>query len=123
LPSPRYGRGMEENAAPADIARLEDHIEALRDSIARCRKIALAAKLVITAGAGVLLFTLFGLVPFLTAPVITAIAAVIGGIVLAGSNSTTWQQTETRLRNSEALRAEMIGGIEMRVVEESKTLH
>jgi hypothetical protein len=114
---------MEENAAPADIARLEDHIEALRDSIARCRKIALAAKLVITAGAGVLLCTLFGLVPFLTAPVITAIAAVIGGIVLAGSNSTTWQQTETRLRNSEALRAEMIGGIEMRVVEESKTLH
>jgi len=114
---------MEENAAPADIARLEDHIEALRDSIARCRKIALAAKLVITAGAGVLLFTLFGLVPFLTAPVITAIAAVIGGIALAGSNSTTWQQTETRLRNSEALRAEMIGGIEMRVVEESKTLH
>jgi hypothetical protein len=114
---------MEENAAPADIARLEDHIEALRDSIARCRKIGLAAKLVITAGAGVLLFTLFGLVPFLTAPVITAIAAVIGGIVLAGSNSTTWQQTETRLRNSEALRAEMIGGIEMRVVEESKTLH
>jgi len=114
---------MEENAAPADIARLEDHIEALRDSIARCRKIALAAKLVITAGAGVLLFTLFGLVPFLTAPVITAIAAAIGGIALAGSNSTTWQQTETRLRNSEALRAEMIGGIEMRVVEESKTLH
>jgi hypothetical protein len=111
---------MDENAAPADIARLEEHIEALRDSIARCRKL---AKLVITAGAGVLLFTLFGLVPFLTAPVITAIAAVIGGIVLAGSNSTTWQQTETGLRNSEALRAEMIGRIEMRVVEESKKVH
>jgi hypothetical protein len=120
---PRYGRGMDENGAPADIARLEEHIEALRDSIARCRKLALAAKLLITAGAGVLLFTLFGLVPFLTAPVITAMAAVIGGIVLAGSNSTTWQQTEALLRNSEALRAEMIGGIEMRVVEESKTVH
>jgi len=114
---------MDENAAPADIARLEEHIETLRDSIARCRKLALAAKLVITAGAGVLLFTLLGLVPFLTAPVITAIAAVIGGIVLAGSNSTTWQQTETHLRNSEALRAEMIGRIEMRVVEESKTVN
>jgi hypothetical protein len=50
-------------------------------------------------------------------------AAVIGGIVLAGSNSTTWRQTEALLRNSEALRAEMIGGIEMRVVEESKTVH
>jgi hypothetical protein len=114
---------MDEPTAPADIARLEEHIEALRDSIVRCRKIALAAKLLICAGAGVLLFTLFGLAPFLTAPVITAIAAVIGGIVLAGSNSTTQQQTETLLRNSEALRAELIGGIEMRVVEESKTLH
>jgi hypothetical protein len=109
---------------PADIARLEDHIEALRDSIARCRKIALAAKLLITAGAGVLLFTLFGLAPFITAPVITAMAAVIGGIVLAGSNSTTWKQTEARLHNSEAMRAEMIGRLELRVVgEDGPTVH
>jgi hypothetical protein len=122
-PSPRYGRGMEENPAPADIARLEEHIEALRDSIARCRKIALAAKLAIAAGAVWLALTLVWLVPFIVALVVAAIAAVIGGIVLAGSNSTTWQQTEARLRNSEALRAELIGGIEMRVVEESKTLH
>ncbi len=113
---------MDENAAPADIARLEEHIEALRDSIARCRKIALAAKLAIAAGAVWLLLTLVWLVPFIVALVVAAIAAVIGGIVLAGSNSTTWTQTEARLRNSEALRAEMIGGIEMRVVEESKTL-
>lgn len=114
---------MDENAAPADIARLEEYIEALRESIARCRKIALAAKLLITAGAGVLLFTLFGLVPFITAPFIAAMAAVIGGIVLAGSNSTTWKQTEARLHNSEAMRAEMIGRLEMRVVEERPKLH
>jgi hypothetical protein len=114
---------MDGPAAPADIARLEEHIEALRESIARCRKIALAAKLLITAGAGVLLFTLFGLAPFITAPVIAAIAAVIGGIVLLGSNSTTWTQTEARLHNSEALRVEMIGQLEMRVVEERPTLH
>jgi hypothetical protein len=114
---------MEENPAPADIARLEVHIEALRDSIARCRKIAFAAKLAIAAGALWLALTLVWLVPFIVALVVAAMAAVIGGIVLAGSNSTTWQQTEARLRNSEALRAEMIGGIEMRVVEESKTLH
>jgi hypothetical protein len=115
---------MDENTASADIAHLEDHIEALRESIARCRKIALAAKLLIAAGAGVLLFTLLGLVPFITAPVITAMAAVIGGVVLAGSNSTTWTQTETRLHNSEAKRAEMIEGIEMRVVgEDGPTVH
>jgi hypothetical protein len=113
---------MDEDISNVDIARLEDHIEALRESIARCRKIALAAKLLIAAGAGVLLFTLFGLVPFITAPFIAAMAAVIGGIVLAGSNSTTWTQTEAQLHNSEAKRAEMIEGIEMRVVEERRKL-
>ncbi len=91
---------MEENPAPADIARLEVHIEALRDSIARCRKIAFAAKLAIAAGALWLALTLVWLVPFIVALVVAAMAAVIGGIVLAGSNSTTWQQTEARLRNS-----------------------
>jgi fatty acid desaturase len=114
---------MDENVAPADIARLEDHIEALRDSITRCRKIALAAKLLIAAGAAWLVLTLLWVVPFITAIVVAAMAAVIGGIVLAGSNSTTWTQTEARLHNSEAMRAEMIGGMELRVVEESKTVH
>jgi hypothetical protein len=115
---------MDEPATPADIARLEEHIEALRLSIARCRKIALAAKIVIAAGAGVLIFTLFGAVPFVTAPVVAAMAAVIGGIVLAGSNSTTWKQMRAHLQNSEALRAEMIGKLELRVVgEEDRTVH
>jgi hypothetical protein len=107
---------MDENNTPADIARLEEHIEALRESLVRCRKIALAAKLTIAAGAGVLAVTLLGLVPFITAPVLAAMAAVIGGIVLAGSNSTTWKQTEARLHNSEAHRAEMIGQLEMKTV-------
>jgi hypothetical protein len=107
---------MDEPATPADIARLEEHIEGLRLSLARCRKIALAAKIAIAAGAGVLLFTLFGAIPFVTAPVIAAMAAVIGGIVLAGSNSTTRKQTEARLHNSETLRAEMIGQLRLRVV-------
>ena len=108
---------------PADIARLEDHIEALRESIARCRKIALAAKLLIAAGAAWLVLSLLWVIPFITAIVVAAMAAVIGGIVLAGSNSTTWQQTEARLHNSEAKRAEMIENMEMRVVEERPTLH
>ena len=50
-----------------------------------------------------------------------AIAAVIGGVVLLGSNSTTWTQTEAALRASEAMRAEWIGQREMRVVEDSRT--
>ena len=115
---------MDEDISNADIARLEEHIEALRELIARCRKIALAAKLLIVSGAVWLALTLLWLVPFVIALVVAAMAAVIGGIVLAGSNSTTWQQTEARLHNSEAMRAEMIGGIEMRVVnEDGRTVH
>jgi len=113
---------MDEDAS--DIARLEAHIEALRDSIARCRKIALAAKLAVGAGAVWLALTVFGLVPFVTSLVVAAMAAAIGGVVLAGSNSTTWQQTEARLAASEAMRAEMIGRMELRVVgKDSRMLH
>jgi hypothetical protein len=46
------------------------------------------------------------------------------GAVLLGSNSTTWTQTETALHKSEALRADMIGQLELRVVDEGvKRLH
>ena len=115
---------MDEDISNADIARLEDHIEALRESIARCRKIALAAKILIATGATWLVLTLLWLVPFVIALVVAAMAAVIGGIVLAGSNSTTWTQTEARLHNSEAMRAEMIGGLELQVVGEDRpTVH
>jgi hypothetical protein len=107
---------MDEDAASADIARIEEHIEALRLSIARCRKIDLAAKLTIAIGAGVLALMLFGPFDFMATPFIAGLAAVIGGIVLAGSNSTTWKQTQGRLHNSEMLRAEMIGALPLRTV-------
>jgi hypothetical protein len=114
---------MDADPSPTDIARLEDHIEALRDAIARCRKIAFAAKLAIGAAAVWLALTVVSLVPFVTALVVAAMAAAIGGVVLLGSNSTTWQQTEARLTASEAMRSELIERMEMRVVEERPTLH
>ena len=56
--------------------------------------------------------------------IIAAIAAVIVGVVLLGSNNTTWTQTETAMHAGEAMRAELIGRIELRVVgEEKPTLH
>jgi hypothetical protein len=107
-----------------DIARIEEHIEALHDAIAHCRKVALAAKVMIAVGGLWLVSTLFGIVDFVPLMLIAAIAAVIGGIVLAGSNSTTWTQIEDRLEKSEALRAQMIEQTEMRVVgEDHPTTH
>jgi hypothetical protein len=47
---------------------------------------------------------------------------VLGGIVLYGSNLTTWRQTDDALRATEAERAELIGKIGLRLVH-SRTLH
>ncbi len=106
-----------------EIVELEARIEGLAESIERCRKLSLAAKLLIAAGASWIVLVLLGLIPFVPYMVIAAMAAAIGGIVLLGSNSTTWTQAAATLQNAEATRAELIGRMEMRVVEERPTLH
>ena len=107
-----------------EIAQLEARIEALIESIERCVKISLAAKLAIAAGAIWIGLVLLRVIPFISETVIAAMAAVIGGTVLLGSNATTWTQAETALREAEALRADLIGRMELRVVgEERPTLH
>jgi flagellar biosynthesis component FlhA len=108
---------------PDDIARIEERIESLHEAIGRCRKLSLAAKLMIAAGVGWIALTLLALVPYAPALAFAALAAAIGGIVLLGSNSTTWTQTEQALAASEAMRAEWIAGRHMHEVEDVRTLH
>ncbi len=114
---------MNNDVSSDDIARIEERIEELREGIARCRKFSVAAKLAIGAGTLWLVLTLLWLVPYVPFMAVGAMAAVIGGIVLLGSNSTTWTQTEAALTASEAMRAEWIGRKEMRIVGESRALH
>jgi hypothetical protein len=107
-----------------EIGRLEERIEALTESIERCRKVSLAAKLIIAAGAIWIALVLLWVVPFIPATVVAAMAGVIGGTVLLGSNATTWKQTEAALRAAEAARAELIEGMELRVVgEQGRIVH
>jgi hypothetical protein len=114
---------MDDAVTRDDIALIEERIEALTESIERCRKISLAAKIAIAAGTAWIVLTLLWVIPFIPYIVVAAMAAVIGGIVLLGSNSTTWKQTEAALQASEAMRVDMIERMEMRVVEERRTLH
>ena len=115
---------MDGDFSSDDIARIEERIEQLRDAIARCRKLSAAAKLMIGAGAAWIALTLTLLIPYWPGTAFGALAAVIGGIVLLGSNSTTWNETEAALAASEAMRAEWIERRDMRLVGDSgKTVH
>ncbi len=106
-----------------DIVNLEDEIEQLGQSLERARKIGLFAKIVVGGGILWMAAAVVGVASFSPAALLAAIAAVIGGIVVAGSNKSTAAQTEAALQATEARRAELIGGIDLRVVGGSPTLH
>jgi len=113
-----------DDVSSEDIARIEARIEELAEAIERCRKFSLAAKIAIVAGALWIMLTLLLLVPYVPYLAIGALASVIGGIVLLGSNATTWRETEAAMRASEAMRADLISRLELRVVDEGvKRLH
>lgn len=115
---------MQDKAAHLGIAELEDRIESLSESIERCGKIAVGAKISVAAGAVWFALMLIWLVPFNATGFVAAMTAVLGGVVLLGSNSTTWAQMETQRHAAQAARAELIGTLELRVVgSETPTIH
>jgi hypothetical protein len=102
------------------ILRLEAHIEELTGVIERCRKISLVAKVAVAAGGIWLLASMLGAIRFDPVAMIGAIGVVIGGTVVFGSNTSTSQQTAVAIKAAEALRAELIGKINLRVVGEAE---
>jgi len=101
----------------AQISRLEARIDGLAEILERCRKIALVSKVAFAAGALAIAVTIAGPIRFDPMAMIAAMTAVIGGIVAYGSNRATAEQTTAGMRNAEALRAELIGRLELRVVD------
>ena len=103
-----------------EIARLEERIAALTESLERCEKLSLLARLVLAGGAVWLALIVLRILPFAPFNIVGAIAALIGGTVLYGANASTWKQTLATIAQAEALRAHLIGRLEMRTVEESE---
>ncbi len=99
------------------ISQLEARIDALADSIERCRKIIVASKIAIALGAIVLVLLLIGAVRFDPIVMMAAVTAFIGGIVMSGTNTSTAQQMAADMARAEALRAELIDGLELRSVD------
>jgi hypothetical protein len=114
--SSRRIKHMDEGDLRDEIARLEDAIEESGRAVERCRKIILASKAAIVIGGALMLAMMLGLTTFDPMAMIGAIAAMVGGTVMFGSNKSTLQQTVTAMQAAEAHRAELIGKIDLRVV-------
>jgi hypothetical protein len=106
-----------------EIARLEDRIEQLAARIENCRKFIAASRLAIALGGILLAATIFQLVQFDPLVMSASIVAVLGGIVLSGSNRSTAQEAEVQMAQAEAARAALIGRIDLQVVGGRDTLH
>lgn len=107
---------MDDEDPHEQIARLEDEIEQLGKTLERCRKVILVSKIAIPLGALAFLAMALGVLPFDPIGMVGAIAAAVGGTVLFGSNTSTLQQTTGAMKDAEALRAELIGRINLRIV-------
>ena len=113
---------MTDEDDPADeISDIEARIEALAEIAERCRKFILASKLAIAGGAALLLMAILGLFGAGQVAALGSIALVLGGIVSLGSNLSTLRQTVAAIRDAEAIRSELIGGIDLRVVRDTPT--
>jgi hypothetical protein len=114
---------MDDGDPHDEIVRLEAHIEELAGKIENCRKFALASRIAMICGAVLLAATLFGVIGFDPRAMLAAIAALLGGFVLWGSNASTAKEAADELAKAEANRAALIGLIDLRVIAERKTLH
>jgi hypothetical protein len=82
-----------EGGDPRDaIVRLEERIEELAAKIENCRKLILISRIAVAGGTLVLAGMLFGLIGFDPAVMAAAVAALLGGFVVWGSNRSTAQE-------------------------------
>lgn len=112
------------DADPRDeIVRLEARIDQLAARIENCRKFVLASRLSIALGGILLAAVMLGAIRFEPLALTAAIAALLGGVVMLGSNGSTAKEAAAQLAAAEAARAELIGSIELHVVRDRSSWH
>jgi hypothetical protein len=101
-----------------EIVRLEDQIDELAARIESCRKFILAGRILVVGGGVVLAAILIGALPFNPSVMAVSVAALLGGIVAAGSSHSTAKEATHELTAAEAKRTALIGQIDLRLVSE-----
>jgi hypothetical protein len=99
-----------------EIVRLEELIDELAATIESCRKFILAGRMLVIGGGAVLVAMLIGALPLNPSVMAVAVAAVLGGIVAAGSSHSTAKEATRELTTAEAKRTALIGQIDLRLV-------
>jgi hypothetical protein len=110
---------MTEDDPTDEISAIEARIEELAEIAERCRKFILASKIAIATGVALPIIMMLGSIGASQVAALGSIALVLGGIVSLGSNVSTLRQTETAISAAEALRSELIGRIDPRVVDDA----
>ena len=112
---------MDEDNPVDEISQIEAQLEELAEVSERCRRIIFVSKAAIAGGFALPFFMMLGLFGSNQVAVIGSIAMALGGIVSFGSNVSTLQQTTAAMRAAEALRSDLIGRIDLRVVGDHET--
>jgi hypothetical protein len=99
-----------------EIVRLEVQIDDLAARIESCRKFILVGRIAMAAGAAALIAMLVGALQANPSVLALAAAAVLGGIVAAGSNHSTTKEATRELTAAEAKRTALIGQLDLRLV-------
>ncbi len=107
---------MDEDDLHEQILQLEHEIEELARVAEGCRKLILLAKVFIAAGALWMMAAVLGLLGFDVLAMFSAIAAVIGGIVVFGSNVSTLRQTTAAIAAAERRRNALIGRLDPPII-------
>jgi hypothetical protein len=94
-----------------EVVRLEERIEDLAETIESCRKFILASRIAVAGGVLVLGGMLFGAIRFDPGIMAAAVAALLGGIAVWGSNRSTAKQASKELALAQSDRSLLIGNM------------
>ena len=114
---------MDDGDPRDEIVRLEARIEQLEATLESCRKFILASRVATTAGGIALPAMLFGIIRFDLEIMMAAMVALLGGVVVWGSNGSTAKEAADELAAAEADRAALIGLLDLHTVADRKRLH